>query len=314
MKILLCHTPGPDLARELSGYAAEGLHVTCAEEDDAARFEPALATADVIWHILTPLTARQIHAAPALRLIQKIGVGVNTIDLEAAQARRIAVCNMPGTNTRAVAEMTLLLMLGALRRIILLDADLRRNAAWAPLPEVQEGFGEICGRRVGLIGYGAVPSALTPILLAMGASVSYWTRAAKASALADWKPLKALLAESDVVSLHIPLSPETQGLIDAEALATMKPGAILVNTARGGLVDEAALISALGNGRLAAAGLDVFATEPLPAQSPLTRLPNVVLSPHVAWLTRETWHRSVAVAIENCRRLACGTELLHRVV
>lgn len=314
MKVLLCHEPGPDLAYELRSYAAEGLDISCVGDDDSEGLAAALATAEVVWHILKPLTAAHIQAAPALRLIQKIGVGVNTIDLDAARARHIPVCNMPGTNTQAVAEMTLLLMLGALRRISMLDANLRKGVAWAPSPEVQEGFGEIRGRAIGLIGYGAIPSVLTPILLAMGASVCYWTREPKASAAAQWKPLEELLADSDIVSLHVPLTPETRGLIDAAALSTMKPGAILVNTARGGLVDEAALVSALNSGRMAAAGLDVFATEPLPATSPLTQLPNVVLSPHVAWLTRETWRRSVSVAVENCRRLAAGTGLLYRVI
>lgn len=313
MKVLLCHEPGPDLAHELRGYAAEGLDIACVGDDDAEGLAVALTTAEVIWHILKPLTADHIAAAPALRLIQKIGVGVNTIDLEAARRRGIPVCNMPGTNTQAVAEMTLLLMLGALRRISMLDANLRRGGAWSPAPEVQEGFGEIRGRNIGLIGYGAIPSVLTPILLAMGASVCYWSREPKAAAAAQWKPLKKLLADADIVSLHVPLTPETQGLIDAAALSGMKQGAILVNTARGGLVDEAALVSALGSGRLAAAGLDVFATEPLPAQSPLSGMSNVVLSPHVAWLTRETWRRSVSIAVENCRRLAAGRDLLHRV-
>jgi phosphoglycerate dehydrogenase-like enzyme len=314
MKALLCHEPGPELARELRGLAATGLDIVCVGDDDEKGLAAALATAEVIWHILKPLTAGHIDAAPGLRLIQKIGVGVNTIDLDAARRRNIPVCNMPGTNTRAVAEMTLLLMLGALRRISMLDAGLRRGGAWTPSPAVQEGFGEIHGRSIGLVGYGAIPALLTPILQAMGASVCYWTRAPKAAAAAQWKPLEELLAGSDIVSLHVPLTPETQNLIDADALAAMKPGAILVNTARGGLVDEAALISALDSGRLAAAGLDVFAIEPLPAQSPLTAMPNVVISPHVAWLTRETWRRSIAVAVENCRRLAAGSELLYRVV
>lgn len=313
MKVLLCHEPGPELAQELRVLAATGLDIVCVGDDDAEGLAAALATTDVIWHILKPLTADHIAAAPRLRLIQKIGVGVNTIDLAAASRRHIPVCNMPGTNTRAVAEMTLLLMLGALRRISMLDANLRRGGEWVPSPAIQEGFGEIHGRRIGLVGYGAIPAVLIPILLAMGASVSYWTRQPKATAVAQWKPLKELLAESDIVSLHVPLTPETHGLIDAEALSAMKPGAILVNTARGGVVDEAALIGALGSGRLAAAGLDVFAVEPLPAQSPLIAMPNVVLSPHVAWLTRETWRRSIAVAVENCRRLAAESELLYRV-
>jgi phosphoglycerate dehydrogenase-like enzyme len=125
--------------------------------------------------------------------------------------------------------------------------------------------------------------------------------------------LAEVLARADIVSLHLPLVPETDRLIDRAALARMKPGAILVNTARGGLVDEAALVAALTGGPLRAAGLDVFAEEPVPSDNPLLRLDNVVLMPHVAWLTPETLDRSLDVAVENMRRLRDGRALLHRV-
>ncbi|HEX7008143.1 MAG TPA: NAD(P)-dependent oxidoreductase, partial [Alphaproteobacteria bacterium] len=127
--------------------------------------------------------------------------------------------------------------------------------------------------------------------------------------------LPALLAEADIVSMHIPDTPETHGIIDKVAIARMKPGAIFVNTARGGLVDEAALVEALQSGHLRAAGLDVFAEEPVRTEgNPLLALDNVALAPHLAWLTVETFDRSLAVAVENCRRLAGGEPLLHRVV
>ena len=127
-------------------------------------------------------------------------------------------------------------------------------------------------------------------------------------------PLDALLAEADVVSLHLPLTDDTANLIDAAAIARMKPGAVLINTARGGLVDQAALTEALASGRLAGAGLDVFVHEPHDASEALFRLPNVVLTPHIGWLTTGTFDRSFALAAENCRRLAAGEALLHRVV
>jgi phosphoglycerate dehydrogenase-like enzyme len=126
--------------------------------------------------------------------------------------------------------------------------------------------------------------------------------------------LEALLAEADIVSLHLPLTEQTEGLIGAGALARMKPGAVLVNTARGGLVDQEALTEALQSGRLGGAGLDVFAHEPTRASEALFSLPNVVVTPHVAWLTTGTFDRSFALAAENCRRLAAGEALLHRVV
>ena len=133
------------------------------------------------------------------------------------------------------------------------------------------------------------------------------------SADPDWRPLPALLAQADIVSLHVPQTEATAGMMDAAAFARMKRGAILINTARGGLVDEAAFLAALQSGHLAGAGLDVFATEPALADHPVFALPNVVVTPHVAWLTSGTFDRSLAIAAENCRRLTAGADLLHRV-
>ena len=252
--------------------------------------------------------------APRLRLIQKIGVGVNTIDLDAARQRGIAVANMPGTNSPAVAEMTLMLMLATLRRATYLDPLTRRGEGWRPDLALLDGIGEIAGRTVGFFGYGAIPSRLTPVLQALGAQVVYHTPQPKPEAAARHVEFHDLLAVSDILSLHAPSTPQTRGRFDAAALARLRPGAILINTARGDLVDEAALVGALTSGALRGAGLDVFAEEPLAPDAPLLALPNVVLAPHVAWLTPETLARSLSVAIENCRRLRDGAPLLHQVL
>jgi len=310
MNVLFHYAAGPDLAARLA--AIPGLTISVCPDGDDAALHRLLAETDVLWHVLQRCTAEMIAAAPRLRLIQKIGVGVNTIDLEAAQARGIPVCNLPGTNARAVAELTLALMLATLRRLPRFDAAMRQGA-WSD-PLLQDGLGELGGRAVGLVGYGAIPRMLAPILAAMGCRLRYATRAAKPDALGEWRTLPELLAEADIISLHLPLTPETTNLIDAAALSRMKPGAILINTARGALVDQAALTEALRSGRLAGAGLDVFATEPPDFAAPLFQLPNVVLSPHIAWLTTGTFDRSFSLAAENCRRLAAGEPLLHRVV
>ena len=291
----------------------DGLAVKAVAPGDDAALAAALPRAEVLWHVLEPVTAAMIAAAPRLTLVQKIGVGVNTIDLDAARARGIAVCNMPGTNSRAVAELTLALLLACLRRVPALDAATRAGLGWSRPAGEMDRFGEVGGRTVGLVGYGAVPRLLAPVLRAMGAKVLYWARKPDADASDAWRPLPDLLTTSDIVSLHLPLVPETARLIDSTALAGMRPGAVLVNTARGGLVDEAALVEALRDGRLAAAGLDVFADEPLPASHRLLAFDNVVLTPHLAWLTPETLERSLAVAVENCRRLGSGEPLLNRV-
>jgi phosphoglycerate dehydrogenase-like enzyme len=314
MKAVLHFRASRGLRERLAAIRPDWLEIALVAESDREGFAAALADAEALLHVLEPVTAAHIAGAPRLRLIQKIGVGVNTIDLEAAKARGIAVANMPGTNTQAVAEMTLMLMLAALRRAVILDRATRAGKGWALEPDLFDSVGEVSGRSVGLVGYGAVAQRLTPVLQALGARVLYTSRAAKPDAAAEWRALDDLLADSDVVSLHLPLTPETTRLIDAQRLSLMKPGAVLVNTARGGLVDEAALTEALRSGRLRAAGLDVFATEPVPPDNLLLKLDNVVVAPHIAWLTPETFDRSLSIAIENCRRLRGGEPLLNRVI
>lgn len=275
----------------------------CPESDDAA-FARLLPELEVLWHVLKPVTEVVIAHAPKLRLIQKIGIGVNTIDLEAAKRRGIAVCNLPGTNSRAVAEMTLALMLACLRRLPELNAGVRSEGGWHRSWELQDNFGELGGRTVGLVGYGGVPKILHPILEALGARVLFWSRSRSNAAFEE------LVGRSDIVSLHLPLTAETEQILDARK---MKRGAILVNTARGGLVDEESVVIALQDGTLAAAGLDVYAEEPVRPDHPLLRLKNVVLAPHLAWLTQETLQRSIEGALRNVNKLRAGVPLENRV-
>ncbi len=314
MKAVLHYRASPGFRQTLSQAAPDGLEIAVVDEADRRAFAREMADAEVLLHVLEPVTASHIAAAPALRLIQKIGVGVNTIDLEAAASRGIAVCNMPGTNSQAVAELTLALMLAALRRVPLFDRETRAGRGWTAELDHFDGIGEIAGRTVGLVGYGEVGRRLAPVLAALGARVLYTAIAPKPDAEAEWRELDELVAESDVVSLHVPLNAATERLLDGAAIARMKPGAVLVNTARGALVDEPALIEALASGRLMAAGLDVFAMEPVDPANPLFALPNVVVMPHIAWLTPETVERSLGVALENCRLLSAGEALLNRVV
>ena len=310
MHIVFHHTAGADLTARLG--AVPGLRISICPEDDDALLSMLLPDCDVLWHVLKRCTAAMIASAPKLRLIQKIGVGVNTIDLNAAKARCIPVCNLPGTNAKAVAELTLALMLAVLRRIVRFDSDLR-TGTWTD-PVLQDGIGELGGRTVGLVGYGAIPRVLAPILVAMGCEVLFTARQAVDAGIGQQVALSELLARSDVVSLHVPLTDETNRMIDAAAIGAMKPGAILINTARGGLVDPAALTEGLRSGRLGGAGLDVFETEPVAANDPLLSLPTAVVTPHIGWLTTATFDRSFALAAENCRRLGTGEPLLHRVV
>jgi len=310
VKVVYHASAGPDLTARLA--AIPGLDIAICPEDDTARLATLLRDCDILWHVLRRCTADMIATAPKLRLIQKIGVGVNTIDLDAAKARGIAVCNLPGTNAHAVAEMTLALMLAVVRRIPRFDTSLR-SGVWTDLA-LQDGVGELGGRTVGLVGYGAVPRILAPVLTALGCSLLYTARNQVPDAIARFVPLEILLRESDLISLHVPLTDETNHLIDRNALASMKQGAMLINTARGGLVDQAALTDALRIGHLGGAGLDVFDTEPVAPGEALLGLQNVVATPHVAWNTTGTFDRSFELAAENCRRIEAGEALLHRVI
>ena len=304
MKVLFRFDASGTLARRVAALSGDGIEVLCCPEAEDAEYLRLLPQIDVLWHVLKPVTAEHLERAKRLKLVQKIGSGVNTIAVDFCTLKGIAVCNLPGTNSRAVAEMTLLLMLACLRRLPELHNLVRDEEGWKKAWALQDRFGELAGRSVGLVGYGAVPQILAPILQAMGASVRYWSRSQKNA------ELDALVARSDIVSLHLPLTAQTRGIVDPRR---MKRRAILINTARGGLVDEKILLEQLANGHLAAAGLDVYADEPIAPDHPLLSLRNVICAPHLAWLTQETLERSLAAALENVKRLKTGAPLENRV-
>ena len=314
MKVLLHYAVGPAWQKQLASLEREGLQVECCDETDDVRFYKLLPDLEVMWHVLRPLSASDIFQARNLRLIQKIGVGVNTIDLEAAKAHDVRVCNMPGTNSRAVVEMTLLLMLACLRRLPVQDRATREGRGWNLSSDLQDSYSELAGKTVALVGFGTVAQMLAPILSSMEARVIYTDLKPSPAAAYQFREFPDLLEEAHIISLHIPLTSATAGLISRQWLAAMRPGAILINTARGGLIDQVALYDALKNGHLGAAGLDVFMAEPVAPDEPLLRLDNVVLTPHLAWLTTGTLDRSLTVAVENCRRLVAGEALLYQVV
>lgn len=312
MKAVLPYDASPQIRRIVEAADTTAVEIALLAEGDAEGFASALEEAEVLLHVLAPVTAAVMDAAPRLRLVHKIGIGVDAIDLAHAATKGIAVCNMPGTNSAAVAELALSLMLAALRSIIPISTAVKAGNGWPADAALLDGAGEIGQRTVGLVGYGAVPRRLAAALQALGARViaaDPFVREADIPIV----PLDTLLAEADIVSLHVPLTEETRALLDAPRVAAMKRGAIVINTARGPLIDEAALADALASGHLAAAALDVFTEEPPHPDNPLLALPNVIATPHIAWLTDGTWRRSMAVIEENCRRLASGAPLLHRV-
>lgn len=308
LRVLAHFVPGPQVT-ELLAAESDWLDVRWCSDDEELHRE--LPDADVVWHVLHPLSADDLARAGRVRLIHKFGAGVNTIDVDAATQRGIAVANMPGANAASVAEGTVLLMLAAMRRLPALDRATRAGRGWPSDPQLGETVRDIGGCTVGLIGYGNIARRVEAIVTAMGATVLHTSTGD--DALPSWRALPDLLAASDIVSLHLPLTTDTQGMIDRSAIAGMKPGALLVNTSRGPIVDEQALADALRDGQLAAAGLDVFGEEPVPADNPLLELDNVVLTPHVTWYTADTMRRYLTEAVDNCRRLRDGRPLAHLV-
>ena len=304
VRVLAHFTPGPKVLEFLAAHD-HWLDVRyCTDGDESYR---ELPEAEVIWHVLRPLTASDLRQGRRLRLVHKLGAGVNTIDVAAATSLGIAVANMPGANAPSVAEGTVLLMLATLRRLVELDRLTRAGAGWPTDPSLGETVRDIGSCTVGLVGYGNIARRVEAIVAAMGARVLHTSTLDDGTA--GWRGLRELLADSDIVSLHLPLTDSTDRLLNHEVLGAMKKDAVLVNTSRGPIVDEPALIDALRSGRLARAGLDVFAVEPVPDDNPLLALDNVVVTPHVTWYTADTMRRYLAVGVDNCARLRDGLAL-----
>jgi phosphoglycerate dehydrogenase-like enzyme len=310
VRVLAHFTPGERVHEFLAPHA-DWLDVGYCAEDDDETFYRELPKADAIWHVLRPLPGADLELAAKCRLVHKLGAGVNTIDVAAATRLGIGVANMPGANAPSVAEGTVLLMLAALRRLPALDLATRQGRGWPSDPTLGETVRDIGSCTVGLIGYGNIAKRVEKIVLAMGGEVLHTST--RDDGTAGWRPLPELLAACDVVSLHLPLTEQTAALLDAERLALMKRDAVVVNTSRGPIIDESALVDALREGRLAAAGLDVFAVEPVPADSPLLTLENVVITPHVTWYTVDTMRRYLAEAVDNCMRLRDGRDMVNLV-
>ncbi|OBI53836.1 hydroxyacid dehydrogenase [Mycobacterium sp. E796] len=310
LRVLAHFVPG-DKVLDFVAPESDWLDIRWCAEDDDEGFYRELPHADVIWHVLRPLSGDDLRRATRLRLVHKLGAGVNTIDVPTATERGVAVANMPGANAPSVAEGAVLLMLAALRRLTELDRAVREGRGWPSDPALGETVRDIGGCIVGLVGYGNIAKRVAEIVTAMGAGVLHTST--RDDGLPGWRPLPDLLAASDIVSLHLPLTERTHHLLDREALARMKPNAVLVNTSRGAVVDEGALVDALRDGRLAAAGLDVFEAEPVAPGNPLLGLDNVVLTPHVTWYTADTMRRYLIEAVGNCRRLRDGQPLAHVV-
>lgn len=268
-----------------------------------------IADAQVIFTNKVPLDAAAMQAAPRLELIGLLATGYNIVDLDAARARGIPVCNIVGYSTGAVAQMTLALLLELTQQVGQYNALVHRGD-WTNCPDfccLRAPLTELAGKTMGLIGYGAIGQAVGRLALALDMRLLVTARHEKAVPEgARYTTLDELLTQSDVISLHCPLTPQSTRLIDAAALQKMKPGALLLNTARGALVDEQAVADALHAGTLGGYGADVVTVEPIPAGHPLLTAPCCILTPHIAWAPKETRIRLHRLAAENLRAYLAG--------
>ncbi len=254
-----------------------------------------------------------LKACPRLRVVSSCSVGVDHIDLAAATERGIPVGHTPGVLTETTADLAFALLLAAARRVAEADRFVR-GGEWTPErrwePEMLLGR-DVHRATLGVVGLGAVGRAVARRAQGFGMTVLGWSRTTSPIEGIEWVDFTTLLRRARFVTIHLVLTPETRGLIDREALARMRRGAVLVNTSRGEIVDEDALADALRSGRIAAAGLDVFATEPLAKGSPLLELPNVVLSPHIGSASAETRARMAELSVENLLAGLEGRALPH---
>lgn len=276
---------------------------------EAAR--EAVAEADLLLGDFTGLLrvdAALVAAAPRLAFVQQPTVGVESLDLDALADAGVPAANAAGANAVSVAEWCLLGALAACRQASWADASVRAGG-WPQLEVAERGCVDLAGRRVGIVGFGPIGQAAASRFAAFGCPVAYWSRTRRAPAEeagAAYLGFDELVTTSDVLVVVVALAPETQGLLDRARLAALPRGAVVVNAARGGIVDEDALVELLDSGHLAGAALDVFATEPLSADSPLRTHERVFLSPHVAGATLQARVRILQSVQSNLRRAITG--------
>ena len=293
----------------------------CFEEFGEITVYPRTATAeevierlqgvDIVLLNKVPLTDEIMAACPDLKLICVLATGYNVVDCAAAARRGIPVCNVPAYSTNAVAQFTFALLLELCNRVGLHDWAVHQGR-WSACPNFcfwDTPQIELAGKTMGIIGFGRIGQAVGRIARAFGMEVLAYNRSRcpEGEVIGTYTTLDDLLKKSDIVSLHLPLTAENTGMVNEAFLSKMKDGAILLNTARGGLIDEAALNHALTAGKLRGAAVDVAAAEPIPAGSPLLTAPNLIITPHMAWAPLETRQRILDITVDSIRAWLNGT-------
>lgn len=271
------------------------------QEDVIAR----IGDHDIVLINKVPITEEVFMACPSIKLICVQATGYNVVDCKAAKRRGIPVCNVPSYSTAAVAQFTMALLLEICHRIGHHDR-LVHEGKWCE----SESFCfwdtpqmELAGKTMGIIGFGSIGQAVGRLAKALGMAVITYSRSVRPEGLeiAEYVDLDTLLARSDVISLHCPLFPETEKMINAQTIGKMKDGVTLLNTSRGGVIDEQAVAEALKSGKIRAAAVDVVSEEPMRLDNPLLAAPNCIITPHMAWAPMETRMRLMGVVAENIR-------------
>ena len=296
-----------------------GISIQFADLSSAQSIVNACENADCLF---APASAGKIGPSileniPSIKIIQGMGVGFDHVDISASVRLGIPVANVPAANASSVAEQTIGLLIAMQRRMVESDAEIK-NGNYMPFRNAVlcEGLQEVRGCEIGLLGFGNIGRAVARLAVALGASVSYFSPRRQSPEIEEqysvtYKNLETLLATSDAISLHLPLNDQTKGLIGARELALMPQGSMLINTARGEIVNQAALCEALESGLLAGAALDTFAPEPPPADHPLfllsaTASKRLLLTPHTAGVTLGAYKRMIEGALENMARVMRG--------
>lgn len=273
--------------------------VTVYERTPVEEVAKRIGDADIVLVNKSPITRQVLDACPNLKLICVLATGYNVVDCTAAKERGIPVCNVPDYGTAAVAQFTFALLLELCHQVGY-HAQTVRNGKWCDCPDFcywDTPQMELAGKTLGIIGFGRIGRAVGKIANAFGMKVIAYNRSQceEGKAIGSYVNLKELLAASDIISLHCPLTAENTGMINADAIEKMKDGAILINTARGPLVDEAAVCAALESGKLRGFACDVVSAEPMAADNPLKSAPNCIVTPHMAWAPIESRMR-----IQDC--------------
>lgn len=269
-----------------------------------------IGDAEIIIPNKTPITEEVLEACPNVRCICVTATGYNIVDCQAAARRGIPVCNVPGYGTAAVSQFTIGLLLELCHRIGYHDREVHAGR-WSKCPTFcfwDTPQTELAEKTMGIIGFGSIGRAVGRIAVALGMKVLAYSRSTcpEGEEIGEYVELDRLLRESDVVSLHCPLFPETEGIINAAAIEKMKDGVILLNTARGQLVDEGALAAALQSGKVRGAAVDVVSKEPMDPENPLLTVPNCIITPHMAWAQGEARQRIIDITADNIRAFLAG--------